>query len=297
MEAQLQPQIKPKPNSFWYQFNIVLQRIVVYTFLILLSFLFLFWMYILIINATRPSSQIQQSFSALPGTFLFTNFNTMINNTNIRLVEALWNSFFIATLSALLSTYFSALTAYGIHMYHFKLRKIAYVFILIVMIIPSQVATIGLLSILYQFRLTDNYFVLIVPAIASPATFFFMKQYMESVLPFEIVESARVDGSGEIRTFHQIVLPMIKPALAVQFIFSFVGSWNSFFFPAMIIKSPNKRTVPLIISELRQLSNPATFDLGLVYMVIVCAVIPLVVVYFIFSKHIIKGVTLGSIKG
>jgi len=171
------------------------------------------------------------------------------------------------------------------------------VFILIVMMIPTQIASIGLIQILYKFKLMDSYIPLIIPSIASPAVFFFIKQYMDSVLPYEVVESARVDGSSEIKTFHSIVLPMMKPALSVQFIFSFVASWNNFFMPALIITSPNKRTIPMLIAQLRVPSNPANFDLGPVYMMIAVAVIPVVIVYFIFSKFIIKGVTLGSVKG
>lgn len=277
--------------------NLFLQKALIYLFLTLLSVLFLFWMYILVVNATRQSSHIQASFSIQFGDNFYNNFSKMVNNSNLKVFQAIQNSFFIAISSAILSTYFSAMTAYGIHMYHFKWRKAAFVFIMFVMIIPSQVATIGLLSLLYQINFVDNYLVLIVPSIAAPAVFFFIKQYLDSVLPYEIIESARIDGAGELRIFHQIVLPMIKPALAVQFIFSFVGSWNAFFFPAMVITSTNKRTIPLIIAELRQISNPENFDMGLVYIIICFAVLPLVIIYFIFSKHIIKGVTLGSIKG
>jgi multiple sugar transport system permease protein len=277
--------------------SLVIQKVFIYTFLIAMSVMFLFWLYILIVNSTRQSAHIQQGFSITFGNYFTQNYNNMISDTNIRVFDALRNSLIIAFSSAALTTYFSAMTAYGIHLYHFKLRKAAFIFIMVVMIIPSQVATIGLLSILYQINFIDNYYVIIIPSIAAPAVFFFMKQYMDSVLPYEIIESARVDGASELRIFHQIALPMIKPALAVQFIFSFVASWNNFFFPAMVITSPSKRTIPMLIAELRQISNPANFDMGRTYMVICFAVVPLVIIYFIFSRYIIKGVTLGSIKG
>lgn len=119
---------------------------------------------------------------------------------------------------------------------------------------------------------------------------------MDSVLPYEVIESARVDGATEIKTFHRLVLPMISPAIAVQFIFSFVASWNNFYLPNLVIISPEKKTIPIVISLLTS-SSPDTFDLGPVYMLMVLAIVPMMIIYLILSKKIIKGVTLGSVKG
>ena len=206
------------------------------------------------------------------------------------------NSFFVASATAFLSTYISALTAYSIHLYRYKGRNFLFTFILAVMMIPSQIASVGLITILYSINFVDNFFVLIVPAMAAPATFFFIKQYMDSVLHFELIEASRIDGANELKIFHRVVLPIIKPALAIQFIFSFVASWNNFFFPSLIIQSPNKRTIPLVISLLKS-SSPDAFDLGPVYMLMVLSIFPMIIVFVIFSKQIIKGITLGSVKG
>ena len=123
-----------------------------------------------------------------------------------------------------------------------------------------------------------------------------MLQYMRSVLPMEVVDAARVDGSGEFSTFNRIVLPMIKPALAVQMIFSFVESWNNYFLPALLLNKAEKKTVPIMIAQLRA-ADYSKFDLGKVYMFILLAILPVLVVYIILSKSIIKGVTAGSVKG
>ena len=114
------------------------------------------------------------------------------------------NSFFIAACSAVLTTYFSALTAYGIHVYNFRLKKFAFYFIMAVMMIPPQVSAVGFIQLVYKFHLTNSYIPLILPSIAAPVVFFYMKQYLESVLPMEMVEAARMDGSGEFRTFNRI---------------------------------------------------------------------------------------------
>ncbi|MFA7076153.1 MAG: carbohydrate ABC transporter permease [Candidatus Izemoplasmatales bacterium] len=276
--------------------NLTLQKIFVYTILSIMALFIIFIFYTLLVNASRSHIDIQKGFSAFFGDYFGKNLDKLLANNNINILNAMKNSFFIATLTAILSTYISALTAYSIHLYRFKGRNFLFVFILAVMMIPSQIASVGLITILYSIGFVDNYFVLIVPAMAAPATFFFMKQYLDSILNFELVEAARVDGAGEIRIFHTIVMPLIKPALAIQFIFSFVASWNNFFLPSLIIQSPNKRTIPIVISLLKN-SSPDSFDLGPVYMLMVLSIFPMIIVFLIFSKHIIKGITLGSVKG
>ena len=142
----------------------------------------------------------------------------------------------------------------------------------------------------------DSFIPLIVPAIASPVTFFYMKQYMESALPLSLIEAARIDGSGEFRTFNSIVLPLMKPAIAVQAIFSFVSSWNNYFTPALVLHDDKKKTLPILIAQLRG-ADWLKFDMGQVYVMITFSILPVIVVYLILSKHIVQGVALGSVKG
>ena len=273
-----------------------LLRIVVYAILIFLAILCLFSFYMLIINATRSNAQLQGGFALLPrGNFLI-NFKNAWTDASINIPRGMFNSFIIAALTAVLTTYFSALTAYGIHVYNFKLKNAAFLFIMAVMMIPSQVSAVGFIQMMYKFHLTNNYLPLILPGIAAPIVFFYMKQYLESVLPMEMVEAARMDGSGEFRTFNRIVLPIMKPAIAVQMIFSFVQSWNNYFIPALLLDKAEMKTVPIMIAQLRS-ADYSKFDMGKVYMFILLAILPVLIVYIILSKSIIKGVTAGSVKG
>ncbi len=276
--------------------TIKLQRGLCYAGLILLAAISLFPFIILIINSTRLHGQIIKGFSILPGNSFFLNWKSLFTDENIPIVQALGNSVFISTVTALFTAYFSAMTAYAIHMYRFKGREFAFRFIMLVMMVPPQVSAAGFIQLVMKMGLMDSFIPLIVPSVASPIVFFFMLQYMEASLPFEIVEAARVDGSNEIRTFNTIVLPILKPAMAVQAIFSFVTSWNNYFMPALIINSKAKKTVPILIAQLRS-ADYMKFDLGKVYMLIFVAIVPLMIVYLLLSKHIIKGVTLGSVKG
>jgi multiple sugar transport system permease protein len=206
------------------------------------------------------------------------------------------NSLIISTGASVLCVYFSALTAYATHVYHFKLRKFADTFILLIMMVPTQASAIGFYRLMISWKLTDSFIPLIIPAIAAPSTYYFMKQYMASSLPLEIVEAARIDGCGEFRTFNTIVTPILKPAFAVQMIFTFVSNWNNFFMPRLIISDKSKYTIPLVLSAMSS-ADPQNQDLGIFYLYMVLAILPVVIVYLLLSKYIIRGIALGSVKG
>lgn len=275
---------------------LILSRVLVYIFLVFIAALCLFSFYMLIINSTRTNAQLQSGFEALPQGHFLENLRNAWNDASINIPQGMLNSFIVAATTALLSTYFSALTAYALHAYDFRLKKLAFTFIMAVMVIPKQVSAVGLVQLCYKYHLTNSYIPLIFPGVAAPIVFFYMKQYMESVLPMEIVDAARVDGSGEFYTFNRIVLPMIKPALAVQLIFTFVESWNNYFIPALLLDKKELKTVPIMIAQLRA-ADYSKFDMGKVYMFILLAILPVLVVYIFLSKSIIKGVTAGSVKG
>ena len=273
-----------------------ISRIVVYTILIFLSILCLFAFWMLFVNASRSHSDLQGGFQLLPDRYFLTNLVNAWNDASIDIPRGMLNSFLIASSTALLTTYFSTLTAYGIHAYNFKLKNFAFTFIMAVMVIPPQVSAVGFYQMCVKQGWTNSYIPLILPAVATPVVFFYMKQYMESVLSMEIVDAARVDGSQEFYTFNRIVLPMMKPALAVQMIFSFVTSWNNYFMPALLLDKAEMKTVPLMIAQLRS-ADYSKFDMGKVYMFILLAILPVLIVYICLSKFIIKGVTAGSVKG
>jgi multiple sugar transport system permease protein len=280
---------------------LTVRRVIAYVVLVLLVIISLLPFYLLFVNATRESTQVGIKF--IPQGLLFSNFKKLFGedfNSNYgNFFRAFANSLIISALTTVLSVYFSALTAYAIHVYDFRLKKAAHTFILIVMMVPTQASAIGLYRMLKSMNLLDTYVPLIVPAIAAPAVYFFMIQYMASSLPLEIVEAARIDGCGEFRTYNTIVLPILKPALAVQGIFTFVSSWNNLFMPQMIIDSADKKTIPLILQIMRAniQSNPSAADAGVMNLYMVLAILPVVIVYLALSKNIIGGISLGAVKG
>lgn len=271
------------------------RRVIAYIVLGFLTVMCLFWFYILLIYSTRSNSQIASGISFLPNTHFLDNFNNLVDSSQ-PIFKGLRNSLIIAAASAVLCTYFSTLTAYAIHVYDFKLKKFIFTFILMIMMVPTQVTVLGFIKLMNKMNLINTFIPLIVPTIASPVTFYYMKQYMDSTLPTALIEAARIDGSGEIRTFNTIALPLMKPAIAVQAIFSFVSSWNNYFVPTFILKKEKLKTVPILIAQLRA-SDYSKFDMGQVYMMVALSIFPVVIVYLILSKHIVSGVALGSVKG
>ena len=276
--------------------NVKTRRVISYVVLVIVTIMCLFWFYVLFVNSTRSHADLTKGFSALPSTNAAKNVNSLLHSSNIPILSGLLNSVIVAAFTALLSTYFSTMTAYAIHAYEFKLKKFMFTFILGIMMIPTQVTELGFIQLMRKMHLMNSFVPLIIPAIAAPAVFFYMKQYMESTLPLELLEAARIDGAGEFRTFNQIALPLMKPAIAVQAIFSFVGSWNNYFTPALILTDDKKKTLPILIATLRS-ADYLKFDMGQVYMMITFSILPVIIVYLILSKNIVSGLAVGAVKG
>ena len=275
--------------------NDVMRKFLAYVVLIILSFLCLFFFYILIINATRSHADLQKGFAALPGSHFLENLKAVANDGTFPMFKGIFNSLLVSGCSAAICIYFSALTAYGLYAYDFKLKKAAFTFIMAILVMPTQVTAMGFLRLITNMGLYDTLWPLILPSIASPAVFYFMYSYLQSSLPISLVEAARIDGSGEFKTFNSIVLPIMKPAMAVQAIFTFVGSWNNYFVPALVLQSKNKSTVPILIATLRG-ADYMNLNMGKIYMMILVAIVPIIIVYLFLSKYIIAGVALGGVK-
>jgi multiple sugar transport system permease protein len=286
----------PEKATKSYKLQLIFQRIYCYFILSLLVLICIFPLWTLIIDMTRNNGQLQGGFSWWFGTNFIANMQKTFSDSHLPVGTALRNSFIVSLFTALLSCYFSCLTAFVFNVYTFKGKKYIFTAILLIMMIPTQVSALGFVQVMRAWGLTNNLLPLIVPSICSPIVFFYINQYMESILPFELVEAGRADGCSEIGIFHRIVIPIMKPALAVQFIFTFVSSWNNYFVPALLIDKPGVETLPLIIASLKA-SDPASFDLGKVYCLIGVSIIPLVIVYLVFSRFILKGMTEGAVKG
>jgi multiple sugar transport system permease protein len=267
---------------------------VVYVVCIVLTVMSLVPFIIMVVNGTRSTNEIRgQSISLMPSDHLRDNIQIMDRG-----VFDAWvgfkNSMIVSVGATVCAIYFSALTAYALMAYDWRLRQPFFTFILAVMMIPGQVSAIGFFQLVFRMGWTNNFLPFIIPAIASPTIVFFMRQYLLATFFIDIVNSARIDGSPEFYTFNRIVLPMMKPALAMQAIFVFVSSWNNLFMPLILLTNSKYFTMPVMVSQLR--GNIYQTELGAIYLGLTLSVLPLFVVYFLLSRFIIAGVQLGGIK-
>ena len=269
-------------------------RIIIYIVCIFLALLSILPFWIMFMNATRGTYEIQQhAVSLLPSRYLMSNLQVLLGKS-FNPVKGFLNSMIISSGVTLCTVYFSSLTAYALMAYDWRMRQPFFTFIMAVMMLPTQVTSIGFYQFMYRIHLTNNFLPLILPAIAAPATVFFMRQYLLSALSMDIVNSARIDGAGEFHIFNRIILPIMKPAIATQAIFAFVSSWNSLFMPLILLTDSDKYTMPIMVSLLR--GDIYKTEFGSVYLGLSLTVLPLFVIYFMLSKYIIAGVALGGVK-
>ena len=272
--------------------KIHLKKALVYLFLVLISIamvLPLLWMFS---SAFKPKAEI---FSYPPtlvaenptiGNF-FTLFEQRPFGTN------LWNSFFIAASSTILALFFCSLAAFGFAKYQFPAREFLFLFLIGTLIIPFHTTMIPLYVLYRKIGWIDKFWGLIFPGMANAFGIFFMRQYLIK-LPNEFLDSARIDGCSEIKIFLYIILPIARPALTALGMIFFMGSWNNFLWPLIILKSKNMLTA---VVALRGLSSGLRVPYDLIMAGSVLIVLPLVILFIVLQKQFIVGITSGAIKG
>ena len=275
--------------------NQTIKKILIFILCVILAVLSIMPFVIMIVNSTRSTTEIQQhAVSLIPSGYFSSNLSILLGKSFNPAVGFV-NSLLVSVGVTALATYFSTMTAYALVVYDWKLRNAFFSFIMGIMMIPAQITMIGFYQMVYKIHMTNHLSMLILPAIASPSMVFFMRQYMKPALSLEIVQSARIDGAREFFIFNRIALPIMKPAIATQAIFSFVSSWNNLFTPLILLTDQKKYTLPIMISLLR--GDIYKTEYGAIYMGLTLTALPLIIVYLLLSKYIIAGVALGSVKG
>ena len=269
------------------------KRTMIYVLCIALSALSILPFWLMIVNATRNSVQIQSGVSLLPSTFLDHNIS-VLKTKDFQVLNGFKNSAIIAFGSTLVSVYFSALTAYGFVVYKFKGHKFLYSIVMAIIMIPGQVTSTGFFMFMYKLGWQNSFLPLIVPAIASASTVFFFRQYLEANFQISLVEAARIDGAGEFYIYNRIIMPIMIPAMATMGIMAMIGSWNNYLTPLMLLTKKELATLPMMVKELR--GDIYRTEYGSIYLGLTMTALPLMIVYFCFSKYIIAGVAVGGVK-
>ena len=255
-------------------------------------------LYYSIISAFKPPSELflfpPRFYVSEPTGRNFTQLFQLATNLTVPFIRYLFNSVFVSLVSTALGVIIGAAAAYPFAKKEFPGKSMLWKLIMMTLLFSGGVTSLPSYIVKAKLGLINTYWVLILPSLASTLHMFLMRQFMLQI-PDSLLEAARIDGSGEFRTFNQIVIPIMKPAIAVQAIFTFVSSWNNYFVPALVIQSKDKMTVPILIATLRG-ADYMNFDMGKIYMMITVAIGPIIIVYLLLSKYIIAGVTLGGVK-
>lgn len=276
-----------------YRLQNAVSRFFVYIFLTLLLVVTILPIWLLLVNATRSTTEIQQGISFLPSKFALVNYNILANR-GLNLFRGFSNSLYISVSTTILSVYFSFLTAYAIVVYDFKGKRFFSGFIVLLVLIPMQLSIIGFFQYMSRLGLVDNYASLILPSIASAFGVFFAMQYLESVVIQDLIDAGRVDGASEIGIFHRIMMPIAMPGAITLGIFTFIASWNNFFNPFILISSIQKYTLPMLVQTLR--GDVYRTEYGAIYLGLAITAVPVIIIYAFFSKYIINGIAMGSVK-
>jgi multiple sugar transport system permease protein len=276
-----------------YNLTTKISRVIVYIFLVILLLITVAPIWLLIVNATRTTTQIQQGISIIPSTHIIDNYN-ILDGKGLNLPRGFLNSMFLSVSTTFLTVYFAFLAAYGVVVFNFRWKKAFAGFIVVLVLLPTQLSIIGYFQYMSRLGLTDNYIPLILPAIASAFAVFFGIQYLESIVIHDLVDAGRVDGASELGIFHRIMMPIAMPGAVTLAIFTFVGSWNNFFTPFIMISSIEKYTLPMLVQLLR--GDVYRQEYGAIYLGLAITAIPVIIIYTFFSKYIISGISMGSVK-
>ena len=267
------------------------QKIINYLILSFISFFTLTPFCIMLVMGTYKNEDLFTGFHILPGSYLLQNLKTVFNTSYLLYYR---NSLIIGVSSTLFTLLSSSLCGYALAKYKFRLRKAMQSFVLATLMVPGQLGLIAFVWQMRQFGWTDTFYPLILPALANSFGVFWMSQYIKDSVPDEVIESARVDGSGEFRTFFQIVIPYIKPALVALALLYFVGSWNNFLGPLVILTKPKLFTIPIGITALGSMYR---LDYAARILGLSLRTFPIIILFISSSKAFLSGITVGAIKG
>ncbi len=244
-------------------------------------------------SSLKPFEEIFAGDTFLPQHPTLANYVSLFEQADALL--KIWNSLFIALTATVLSVFLCALGGYAFAKFRFPGRAVLFSIMLASMAIPFAVVMVPLFVMMRNaFHWIDTPWPLIVPGAANAFGIFFMRQYMFSV-PDEMLDAARVDGASEFGIFLRIVLPTSIPGLVSLAIIFFMASWNNFLWPSAVLRSPENYTVPLMLNSLQGPPGRTAFDVLMAGSVV--SLLPLLVVFLVLQRHLIAGITAGSVKG
>lgn len=269
----------------------MIQKLFLYLSLIVFLILSIFPFYWMIVGSTNHTSKM---FTNPPTLTLGDQFMTNFTNLNeaIGINRVVFNSLFVSLTFVILSLMICTLAAYALSKFQFKGRNAIFFMFMLSMMIPYQATIIPLFRMMTEFQLLNTYFALIAPQLCFPFAIFLMRQNFLA-FPNSLIESARIDGAGELKIFLTIVLPSMKPALAATAIYLFMMQWNNFMWPLVATTSQDMYTIPVALSSLIGISM---IDYGQIMVGITIATIPIIIFFLLLQKQFISGMLGSAVK-
>lgn len=268
-------------------------RILKYIVLTVISVVSIFPFIFMIFGMTSNTTDIIQGKMQI-GEELVKNLTNLFSS-NLNFLQALGNSAIIAVITTVLALIISSAAGYGFEIFRTKSRDRLFNFLLLSMMVPFAALMIPLFRMFSNLSGTpfglDTMFVVIVPMVSTAFLIFFFRQNTKS-FPKEMIEAARIDGVGELGIFFKIFMPTIKNTFAAAAIITFMNSWNNYMWPLVSLQSPDKRTIPLVLSAMGASYTP---DYGMIMCGIVLATLPTAVIFFVMQKQFVQGM-IGSVK-
>ena len=259
--------------------------------LIMLAIFFLFPLYWIVTGSFKSAIDINAKVPVwFPMNPTMGNYDQLVAKPAFRW---LFNIVFISAMAMILTCITAALAGYALGKKRFYGRTILFTIIICAMALPKQVIVIPLAQEMKLLHMSDTLWAVILPTVGWPFGVFLMKQFSETI-PNEILEAARVDGAGELKTFFSVVFPMIKPGIGALAIFTFVNTWNDYFLQLVMLTSEEKWTLPLAIANMQ---GEMSSDFGLIMAGAALASIPIIVVFIAFQKYFTQGIAMGAVKG
>lgn len=262
--------------------------------LVVLAFLFLFPLYWIVTGSVKDKADILikagQSVQWFPLAPTLENYTRLFKNPALRW---LFNSVFISAMSMALTCVTASLAGYVLAKKRFVGKAFVFSLFVCAMALPKQVILIPLLSLVKTLHITESPWAVIFPVVGWPFGVFLMKQFSETI-PGELLEAARIDGAGELRTFTSVVMPIVKPGLGALAIFTFINSWNEYPLQLVMLHETNVKTIALGIAGLQA---EMSTDYGLIMAGAALGAIPIILIFLMFQKYFTQGITMGAVKG
>lgn len=260
-------------------------------FLTLVSIISLIPFYLMFSMSTYKSEMIFQNNPLIPSDFFMENLKTIFASN---FVQSYLNSFIISATVMVLSVLICSMVGYAMNVYEFRLKKIVNMFIMMTMMVPTQIGIIGYMIEMRNFKLNNTLFPMIFVWLASGLGAYWMISFVKAGLPLELVESARIDGANEIRIYFSIALPCIKPGILTLCLLQFLWSWNSYMYPLVFVNKADNYTIPIFV---KSLASAYRTDYGAQLAGLTLSTIPVLIIFMFGAKSMIRGLTAGAVKG